>query len=337
MALVLVMYYATIVSDISTAGGVSDYLTGRLSNRLAMPTEQSAWISLFASLKGMLLPVLLIMAGVCFSKRQSWRLLAFAIPLVAAVTAASTLLRGSILTLLIGLVIVERSRLHDLEAAGREGARAKAAATNRWIVAACFAAVLMFVLYGTTRNYFTEQAELGRGDVEHAAATELSRFVRGEGFIGLVAVMDAYPRDVPFMKGRTILDMLLLPVPRALWPSKPTWYGIDDITRAMGWPASTQSAVTMPGELYANFSGWGLPLMWVYGWLFGLMRGYRFNPLFRFIYAFMIVPMMPATFWMAFTGFVNQLSVVPFAALSLWFVFPRPHTARRRAAVDALA
>jgi hypothetical protein len=337
VALVLAMYYATILADVSTAGGLSEYWAGRLSNRLAAPTEQSAWISLFGSLKGMLLPVLFIMAGVCFSKRHSWRVLAFVVPLLAALTAASTLLRGSILTLLIGLAIIERARLHDLEAAGRAGARVTAAVTNRWIVGACFAGGLLFVSYGTARNYFTEQADLGHGDLAHAAATEVSRFVRGEGFIGLVAVMDAYPRDVPFMRGRTILDMLLLPVPRALWPSKPAWYGIDDITRAMGWPVSSQSAVTMPGELYANFAGWGLPLMWVYGWIFGILRGHRFGPLFRFVYAFVIVPMMLPTFWMAFTGFVNQLAPIPFIMLSLWFVFPRSHTVRRRAPVAALA
>jgi hypothetical protein len=125
------------------------------------------------------------------------------------------------------------------------------------------------------------------------------------------------------MNGRTIIDMLLLPIPRAIWTAKPVWYGIDDITRSMGWPESTQSAVTMPGELYANFAVWGLPLMWIYGWLFGVMRTYRFDPVVRYIYGFILVPMMLPTFWMAFTGFVNQLAPVPAVALALWLLFPR--------------
>jgi hypothetical protein len=81
------------------------------------------------------------------------------------------------------------------------------------------------------------------------------------------------------------------------------------------------SAVTMPGELYANFSFWGVPLMWVYGWFFGAVRRLRYGSAFRYIYAFVIVPMMLPTFWMAFTGFVNQLVPMPFMILALWFVF----------------
>jgi hypothetical protein len=120
-----------------------------------------------------------------------------------------------------------------------------------------------------------------------------------------------------------------------VWPAKPLWYGIDDITRSMGWPESSQSAVTMPGELYANFAVWGLPLMWLYGWVFGTMRRYRFDPVLRYAYGFIFVPMMFPTFWMAFTGFVNLLAPVPVVALALLFIMPRPVAPRYSAATFA--
>ena len=69
--------------------------------------------------------------------------------------------------------------------------------------------------------------------------------------------MRRYGHDLDFLMIKHIL-MLLLLIPRAIYKSKPEWYGIDDITTGMGWPSSSQSAVTMPGETYANFGWFGL-------------------------------------------------------------------------------
>jgi uncharacterized protein with PQ loop repeat len=267
-----------------------------------------------------------VLAGVAFTRRRTHPVLGFGLPIVAGLAAGTMLLRGFLLTLLFGLAVVERSRLHDLEVEGAQDRGRQAHRINMRIVWVCALGILLFVTYGTIRNYLTEEAHSGRATLAEASAVELSRFIRGEGFVGLIGVIDGYPRDVPFMKGRTIRDMLLLPVPRALWTSKPTWYGIDDITRSMGWPATMMSAVTMPGELYANFSVWGIPLMWLYGWFFGRAYTYRFHPVLRYIYAFVIVPMMLPTFWMAFTGFVNLLVPIPVLGLALWFVFRTART-----------
>jgi hypothetical protein len=319
----IVLLFSPLVASVLDAGGLQPYLAGRLVDRFAQPASGTGWIGFAVSLRGALLPVTMAMAGVAFGVRHKWRTLGYALPVLAAAAAATTLSRGSLLTLLLGLAIIEHARLTDLAGVDIERASRTTWRANSRILAACALGVLLFVGYGTARNYVTAEAYAGSATVENAATGELARFVRGEGFIGLLAVMDAYPRDVQFMGGRTILDMLRLPVPRAMWPGKPAWYGIDDITRAMGWPASTQSAVTMPGELYANFAWWGVPLMWLYGWFFGLTRGCRSDPVFRYLYAFIFVPMILPTFWMAFTGFVNQLVPVPVVALSLWLVFSR--------------
>jgi hypothetical protein len=328
-AVVALAFFWGMAADVLAAGGVREYLSERLMNRFAHPTGQSGLASLLLSIRGSLVPILFVLAGAAFDNRRARPFLGFGLPVLAAGAAATLLLRGTLLTLLFGLAVVERSRLHDLEAAGSAGAAEQAHRINNRIVAVCVMSVTLFVAYGTVRNYLTQEAYSGRATIAQASSAELGRFVRGEGFVGLLGIIDAYPRDVPFMHGRTIRDMLLLPVPRALWPSKPTWYGIDDITRSMGWPASTMSAVTMPGELYANFSFWGIPLMWLYGWFFGGAHGHRFHPLFRYVYAFVIVPMMLPTFWMAFTGFVNQLVPVPLMMIALWFVFPQVHGERR--------
>ena len=326
---VAAIFFWSIGGEVIAAGGLRTYLSERLVNRFAHPEGQSGLASFLLAIRGSLVPILFVLAGVAFDNRRVKPVSGFGLPILAAAAAATLLVRGAFLSLLFGLAVVERSRLHDLEAAGASGAAEHAHRINNRILGVCALAIAMFISYGTIRNYFTQEAYSGRATIAQASAVELGRFVRGEGFVGLLGVIDAYPREVPFMNGRTIRDMLLLPVPRALWPAKPAWYGIDDITRSMGWPASTMSAVTMPGELYANFSFWGLPLMGLYGWFFGRAHCYRFHPLFRYIYAFVIVPMMLPTFWMAFTGFVNQLVPIPLMLVALWFVFPDARLERR--------
>jgi hypothetical protein len=303
------------------AGGLGQYMAVRLTDRFAAPAPPPGLASLVSSIGTGLVPVLFVLAGVAFHDRASHPWLGVAVPVLAVVAAGTLFLRGNFLTLLLGLAIIERSRLEDLASEGSVEARAQSRRINRRIIVTCAAGLTLFVGYGTVRNYLTEEAYSGQATLGHAVGNEMSRFVRGEGFVGLTGVVHSYPREVPFLGGRTIGDMLLLPVPRAIWPSKPLWYGIDDITRAMGWPATTMSAVTMPGELYANFSVWGIPLMAVYGWIFGRVRRYRFGARFRYVYAFVFVPMMLPTFWMAFTGFVNQLVPIPLMAGALWFVF----------------
>ena len=77
--------------------------------------------------------------------------------------------------------------------------------------------------------------------------------------------MRRYGHDLDFLMGKTYIDMLLLPIPRAIYKSKPEWYGIDDITTGMGWPSSSQSAVTMQVKLTQIFGWFGLFVAVFYG------------------------------------------------------------------------
>jgi len=129
---------------------------------------------------------------------------------------------------------------------------------------------------------------------------------QGSGLEGVSNIIDLYGSSVDYMFGKTYLDMLLMPVPRSIYSSKPDWYGIDDITRGMGWPESTQSAVTMAGEAYANFSYFGLIIGVGYGVVLGLIVRVMFsNPILLTLYPTVIIQMILVTNWMGFTGFMN--------------------------------
>ena len=159
---------------------------------------------------------------------------------------------------------------------------------------------------------------------------EAGRVLRGEGLIGLSSILAYYPSRQPFIGGQTIRDMLLLPIPRSIWHDKPEWYGIAQITRGEGEPASTQSAVTIPGELYANFGPVGVAGTLVYGMLFGFFHRLRNGRRFRYAYAAILLPLMFVTFWMSTTGLVNGLLPMAPAAVVLFAVFPP------RVAIDRL-
>jgi len=131
----------------------------------------------------------------------------------------------------------------------------------------------------------------------------------GQGLNGVAYVVSAYSSSTPYFWGKTYLDMLLLPVPRWIYSSKPDWYGIDDITRAMGWPDTTQSAVTIPGEAFANFGWFGLPVALVFGVIFWALYALSARAATRNLVIFPSVTfyVLFVTNWMSMTGLMNQL------------------------------
>jgi hypothetical protein len=157
---------------------------------------------------------------------------------------------------------------------------------------------------------------------QEAVSYEAGRVLRGEGLIGLSSIIAYFPGRQPYLGGKTIGDMLLLPIPRSIWREKPPWYGIAEVTRAMGEPTSTQSAVTIPGELYANFGPAGVLGTFGFGLLFGYVHRLRHGVRFRYLYAAVLLPLMFVTFWMATTGLVNGLLPLAPALLVVLLIFP---------------
>ena len=65
--------------------------------------------------------------------------------------------------------------------------------------------------------------------------------------------------------------MLLLPIPRFIYTSKPKMYELD-IATDLGWTKGSESGITIPGEAYANFSWFGLFVGFLYGGFFSLLE-----------------------------------------------------------------
>lgn len=152
---------------------------------------------------------------------------------------------------------------------------------------------------------------------------------QGSGLRSVSQIYSMYGSDLPFFQGKSYIDMLLLPVPRALYTSKPTWYGIDDITRAMGWPKTSMSAVTMPGEAFSNFGYFGILTSLFWAFLFAFLYYIARANLALYIMTTPILSfsMAMTSSWMSFTGFVNGL--ISFFGVVLIYLFMKLRYTKR--------
>jgi hypothetical protein len=267
------------------------------------------------------LPVTLAVTGILFVHRHRHPVLyGWVVPLTAGALAAATLLRGSVLVLFIGCAFAVGIRPGLTTRVPVRDAVTLRRLSNKIVVIG----VAVFILATVVRNEVTAWVWEYLDGEPPTVVEQIAQLARGETLVGVASIMDHYGREGPFLNGKTIVDMLLLPVPRSIYQSKPTWYGIDDITRGMGWPPSTQSAVGMPGELYANFGYAGIVGMLVFGALFGLARRAEARDHLGLVYGFILLPAIFPTFWMSFTGFVSQLTLIPIFMAVLWVIDPTP-------------
>lgn len=240
------------------------------------------------------------------------------LPIAALLLAMTTFFRGSLLTLFLGLAFIEYIRRYSVKD-GREKALKNDILLLRLqpsrlrvniFLASSLAA---FLCYGELRNYFG-------GFSEPKSESAIYRILsQGSGLESVSHIVSRYGESVPFKEGKTYFDMLLLPIPRILYPEKPGWYGIDDITRAMGWPESTQSAVTMPGEAYANWGWGGIFMAIVIGSGFALIvRKIKQRQAFYIaLYPTVAIQLILVANWMSFTGIMNLFFAVSGSAVLL--------------------
>ena len=185
-----------------------------------------------------------------------------------------------------------------------------------------FLTLSAFIAYGSIRGNYVDEV-LGREqDNQSAVYLVLSQ---GSGIQGITSIMKRYGNDLDYLMGKTYIDMLLLPIPRVIYTSKPEWYGIDDITTGMGWAESSQSAVTMPGEAYANFGWFGLSIAILYGLFFGLFLRLINNKggIHVVLYASVIIPIIFVSNWMSFTGIMNMFFTTVFLFVLLFLIKTR--------------
>jgi hypothetical protein len=287
-----------------------------------------------------MLPIITLAALILFTTRSVHPLIRFFIaPAVGLLASLTTFFRGSVLNYFVSLGATADRR----EPGGRPSSHVVGAA----LVAI---GVVLFLGYGVVRNAAVLAAQHeqearasaspspsgGTGAPASASPVptvipavtgeavdyEAARILRGEGLLGIASIVAYYPSHQGFLGGQTIRDMLLLPVPRSIWHDKPAWYGIAQITRGEGEPDTTQSAVTIPGELYANFGPVGLAGTLFYGMLFGFFHRQRNGRRFRYAYAAILLPLVFVTYWMSTTGLINGLLPLAPAAVVLFAVFP---------------
>ena len=170
--------------------------------------------------------------------------------------------------------------------------------------------LVLFLLFGAYR--FKASSQILGVDSNYSLVKEGMKNLSGPGLFGISMIISHYPDKIGYFDGKTILDMLLLPVPRSIYTSKPSWYGIDEITRAMGLPSTTQNAVTMPGELIANFGPLGLPFMMIIGLFYGyVVKISKKSIIVYYIYTFWIFQSISTMNWMGFTGLINSIVILP--------------------------
>jgi hypothetical protein len=306
-----------IVGAIRAAGSLTDWARDELTNRFRSDAAQTAFLAHLT--ESVWLPLVFASCGVLFSNRSRHKVLfAWVVPGISLLLCALTFLRGTVLVFFIGLAYIAGM----VSSGDRNSPSIQEASLRRRSNKVVVVGVMIFITATLVRNELTTWAWEEIGGEHQSIEQQLLHLAKGETIVGVASIMEEYGDHAPFLNGKTLVDMLLLPVPRAVYTSKPSWYGIDDITRSMGWPPSTQSAVGMPGELYANFGYLGILGMVVYGALFGLARRAQAKPRLGFIYAFIFLPGMFPTFWMGFTGFVSQLTFVPIFLLALLLILP---------------
>lgn len=274
-----------------------------------------------ALLKGLpLRDVFQASVGLAFFYRRKLgqpRLFGVFFPTIAMLLAMAIFLRGAVLACAVTLIFAEIMRRKAEQMDKRPAMSSSNHRSMRLMIVVV--GVLIIFGYGSIRdNFRSEVSDIVDSNAELVMPTF---FTAGHGLLGVSHIVANYGQSVDFLWGKTYFDMMLLPMPRIIYTTKPDWYGIDDITRGMGWPESTQSAVTMPGEAYANF-GWvgllaAIPLGVAFGWLQRLII--RNELRFLLLGAVIFFQMVSVANWMSFTGIMNlALRVFLIFALSAY-------------------
>lgn len=235
---------------------------------------------------------------------------AIILPLTCLVLSFITFFRGSIMMLIVGIIFCEFLRNFKTIQINRTRFKRKIIKISTLIIL-----IFTFSTYG--RGYLIAKFQ----NIEYSNSIEESILFSGHGLHGISNIIFFYSKDHNLLQGKTYFDMILMPIPRAIYRSKPKWYGIDDITRKMGWPKSTQSAVTIPGEAFANFGYLGIlmSLFWA-TILFVINRiTYSINGMIWLLPG-CIFYMISISNWMAFTGFMNKVLLFILIALTIKYL-----------------
>lgn len=269
---------------------------------------------LYESAFGILLSVTSIM--VSNSKRynkRSWKLL---FPMVSGLLCLTTLSRGTILSFFLCIVA-------SLEYTGQFPYGATSKRTRERIKIYSILGVIGFCIFGAYRTNLTNQLW---NNTSMSFLESLSRMITNTLGVTLIA----FARCIRYVAdggslfgGTTYIQMFLAFIPRSIMPNKPTQYGVINLTKAMGSPATTMDAVSMPGELIMNFGFCGLILMFVWGMIICGMDRLKESERGKYFLAAKITSIATTAWWMSFTGFFAQVKYFPIYIIVLCLIIRR--------------
>ena len=320
LSISLVIFLVYIYFTLNFFGGVSNYLMVSLSERFNSTIQLPGYLSILGQLKIVAMSLIFISSTLIFNSntiKDNYPKARFLLILVCIAVASTTLFRGTILNFFLGFGAIT---VYILEKKGKNNVAIKSFSKKIVITS-----VSLFIVVGAARSLYIATNVSEEESAAFSIVREVNKNLTGSSLIGVSSIVKYYGEDSErLFFGKTIIDMLLMPVPRAIYPSKPEWYGIDDITRRMGWPESTQSATSTQGELIANFGYIGLIFMSVFGALFGTFYKWsKANIVNASIYSFIVVPAILTTFWMSTTGLINALKFLPFVYIILLLISSR--------------
>lgn len=295
-----------ISQEILLYGGINSWFLSKLSFSGARVTGEVGRTFSFAFIR----PVVIFcaMVGLAFFYREHFRnkwIYSYVMPFLAVILSMVTAYRGLVLFVIVTLAFIETERnknIYHKDASGNKPRK-----QLKLMILTTISFVFIFSIYSGVRDGYRSMVASGVTSKFEIKNTNI--FYKGYGLIGVSQIVAQYGETQKHLDGKTYFDMLMLPVPRLIYTSKPVWYGTDDITILMGWPKTTMSAVSMPGEAFANFGIYGLFVAVLFGALYGFV--YKKIQISSYHYL-LITPtvsfqMMSTTNWMSFTGFMNSL------------------------------
>ncbi|MBW4575259.1 MAG: oligosaccharide repeat unit polymerase [Aphanothece sp. CMT-3BRIN-NPC111] len=156
--------------------------------------------------------------------------------------------------------------------------------------------IAIFTVAGALRN-----AEFASNGFEQSALDRALSAEDANMLDGFVFVQDVYPQRLDYRWGMEHIEILLRPIPRALWPEKPAGggymeaFGLSDRNKG----TTVGFSPTLFGSFYADFGIVGIFLFsCLYGWIFGsiILYSSRLQPfasiLIRAILCSCLIPLL---------------------------------------------
>lgn len=133
--------------------------------------------------------------------------------------------------------------------------------------------ILFFSLAGVARK-----TDLSQLSIEEMISASLDRYEETDDqnmLDGFMMVLDVYPEHLGFHYGMEHLEILMRPIPRSLWPSKP----LGGYVNKLGLNDVEQGTVGISQTIYGTFYGEGgvpgiIIFSVMYGWLF--IKAFRY-------------------------------------------------------------